>query len=245
MEEVRLQKALAAAGVASRRACEELIRAGRVTVDGVVVREMGVKVRMGEQRLAVDGREIGGAQARRTYLADKPRGVICTSRDPQGRTTLLEWARRTGLPEGRYFSVGRLDADSEGLILLTTDGDLAQRWGHPSAGTEKEYRVWGDRRVGRRETEAWLRGVEDDGETLRALRVEVEAGSGGRVCRVVLGEGRNRQVRRMWAALGVGVKRLRRVRIGGLDEAALGGRRLAELPPETLEKASPEKTGRR
>lgn len=241
MEEMRLQKALAAAGVGSRRACEELIRAGRVSVDGAVVREMGTKVRVGEQRIEVDGRAVGEAQARRTFLADKPRGVICTSRDPEGRPTLLEWARREGLPEGRYFSVGRLDADSEGLILLTTDGAVAQRWGHPSMGTEKEYRVWGNRAVGRRETEAWLRGVEEGGETLRALRVEVEPGSGGRVCRVVLGEGKNRQVRRMWAAAGVKVKRLRRVRIGSLDEGLLGGRRLAELPAAALEKAGPQR----
>ncbi|MBR6021179.1 MAG: rRNA pseudouridine synthase [Kiritimatiellae bacterium] len=229
---MRLQKALAAAGVGSRRGCEELIRAGRVTVDGEVVREMGVRVRAG-QRLAVDGVEVGGAQPRRTFLADKPRGVICTSRDPQGRKTLLEWAREEGLPEGRFFSVGRLDVDSEGLILLTTDGDLAQRWGHPSAGTEKEYRVWGDRSVGAREVEAWRRGVESDGETLKALRVDVEKGSGGRVFRVTLGEGRNRQVRRMCEAVGVRVRRLRRVRIGSIGERALKGRRLVELDSRT------------
>lgn len=222
-----MQKVLAGAGVGSRRACEAMIAAGRVSVDGATVTEMGVKVEPGRQRICVDGREIGAAEAKRTFAVDKPRGVICTSRDPQGRPTVIEWARGEGLPAGRFFGVGRLDGDSEGLLLLTTDGELAQRLAHPGGGVEKEYRVWGGRALTREEGEALVRGVECDGETLRALRVVPEAG--GRTCRVVLGEGKNREVRRMWEALGVRVRRLRRVRIGRLTEAVLGGRRVVEL----------------
>jgi len=225
-EGVWLQKALAAAGVGSRRACVALIAAGRVSVDGEVVRKQGMLVDPERRDIRVDGRKIGAPEAKRTFLADKPRGVICTSRDPQGRPTVLDWARAEGLPAGRFFGVGRLDGDSEGLLLLTTDGDLAQRLAHPSRHVEKEYRVWCDRAPGKAEAEAWLAGVEEGGETLRALRVTREA---GRSARLVLGEGRNRQVRRMCEAVGLRVRRLRRVRIGRLTEEALGGRRLVEL----------------
>lgn len=232
MAAVRLQKALADAGVCSRRHAEELIAAGRVAVDGAVVRELGTRVEPSAQRIEVDGRPLAAPQASRTFLADKPRGILCTSSDPQGRPTILEWARANGLPKGRFFTIGRLDYDSEGLILLTTDGALAQRMGHPSHHAEKEYRVWVPRLPGRAAAAAMLRGVEDEGECLRALSVEAEApmhpGWPPSV-RLVLGEGRNRHIRRMLGALGIRILRLRRIRIGELDESLLRGRPLVPV----------------
>ena len=232
MAVVRLQKALADAGVCSRRHAEELITAGRVAVDGAVVRELGTRVDPGIQRIAVDGRPLAAPQVAQTFLADKPRGILCTSSDPQGRPTILEWARANGLPKGRFFTIGRLDYDSEGLILLTTDGALAQRMGHPSHHAEKEYRVWVPRLPGRTAAEAMLRGVEDESELLRALSVEAEKPmhpGWPPSIRLVLGEGRNRHIRRMLGALGIRILRLRRIRIGSLDESLLRGRSLVPV----------------
>ncbi len=119
------------AGVGSRRRCEEFIVAGRVRVDGVVVSELGARVDPSRQRVEFDGRRVQ-PEPMQTYLADKPRGVLCTSADPEGRPTIVEWAVHAGAnPRLRLYSVGRLDYDSEGLILLTNDGELAQRLAHP------------------------------------------------------------------------------------------------------------------
>lgn len=233
----RLQKVLAAAGAASRRGAVPLLQSGRVRVNGEVVTEPGARVDPARDRITLDGRVLR-AERRRTYLADKPRGVICTSRDPQGRITLVEWAKTVGAdPTLRLYGVGRLDYDSEGLILLTNDGDLAQRLGHPSHHAEKEYRVWLDRLPDPDRRRAILRGVEDRGERLRALSVRADPPprrGGAPSIRVVLGEGRNRHIRRMMAALGLRVLRLRRIRIGSLTEADLRGRPLRELPPELV-----------
>jgi 23S rRNA pseudouridine2605 synthase len=233
---IRLQKFLASVGVGSRRACEQIILAGRVRIDGQTVAELGVRVDPARQRVELDGRPLR-SERRRTYLADKPRGLMCTSHDPEGRRTLVEWAARAGAdPALRLYSVGRLDYDSEGLILLTNDGDLAQALAHPSHHVEKEYRAWTDRFATRDQIAAMLQGVEDDGELLRALRVVPEATRPGRPpsLRIVLGEGRNRHIRRMLEALGLQVKRLRRIRIGSLAESALRGQPLRELSPAEL-----------
>ncbi len=228
---VRLQKFLASAGVGSRRHCEELITAGRVQVDGETVTQLGTRVHPDKQRIGVDGRPVR-PEPHRTYLADKPRGILCTSYDPEGRPTIVEWARRAGADYRlRLYSIGRLDWDSEGLILLTNDGDLAQRLGHPRNKIEKEYRAWINRPATREQLAEMLAGVEDDGEFLRALAVTPEARPPGRppTLRIVLGEGRNRHIRRMLEALGLRVNRLRRIRIGALSESALRGKPLREL----------------
>ena len=234
---VRLRKYLASAGVGSRRACEELIVAGRVRVDGVRVTELGTRVDPDAQTVELDGRPVR-PERRRTYLADKPPKIVCTSHDPEGRPTIVEWAARMGAdPRLRLYTIGRLDYDSEGLILLTNDGALAQEFAHPSRHVEKEYRAWIDRLATREQIDAMLAGVEETGEFLRALAVVPEASRPGRppTLRIVLGEGRNRHIRRMLETLGLRVKRLRRIRIGPLSEADLRGRPLRQLSPSELD----------
>lgn len=235
---VRLQKFLAAAGVGSRRHCEELIVAGRVRVDGAVVAQLGARVDPDRQKVELDG-QVVRAEPHRTYLADKPRGILCTSHDPEGRPTIVEWAAQMGAdPRLRLYTIGRLDYDSEGLILLTNDGALAQEFAHPSRHVEKEYRAWIDRLATRDQISAMLEGVEENGEHLRALSVVAEASRPGRppTLRIVLGEGRNRHVRRMLEAIGLRVKRLRRIRIGPLSEADLRGKSLRELSSAELDR---------
>lgn len=236
-DKVRLQKFLAAAGVGSRRHCEELITAGRVQVDGQTVTQLGTRVAPDRQRVAVDGRPVR-PEPHRTYLADKPRNLMCTSHDPEGRPTIVEWAARMGADRRlRLYTIGRLDYDSEGLILLTNDGDLAHAFAHPRHHVEKEYRAWTDRFATREQIAAMIEGVEDDGELLRALSVVPEVSRPGRPpsLRIVLGEGRNRHIRRMLDALGLRVKRLRRIRIGPLTESALRGKPLRELSAAELD----------
>ncbi|MGD9782822.1 MAG: pseudouridine synthase [Kiritimatiellia bacterium] len=233
---IRLQKFLAAAGIGSRRHCEELIVAARVRVDGAVVAQLGARVDPQTQRVELDGRPVR-AEPHRTYLADKPRGILCTSFDPEGRPTIVEWAAQMGAdPRLRLYTIGRLDFDSEGLILLTNDGALAQEFAHPSRHVEKEYRAWIDRLATRDQLSAMLEGVEENGEHLRALSVVAEASRPGRppTLRIVLGEGRNRHIRRMLEAIGLRVRRLRRIRIGPLSEADLRGKSIRELPPTDL-----------
>ena len=233
---IRLQKFLAAAGVGSRRHCEELIVAGRVRVDGAVVTALGTRIAPDRQRVELDG-QVVRPEPLRTYLADKPRNLMCTSHDPEGRPTIVEWAARMGAdPRLRLYTIGRLDYESEGLILLTNDGELAHAFAHPRHHVEKEYRAWTDLFATRDQIAAMLAGVEDDGEVLRALAVVPEASRPGRPpsLRIVLGEGRNRHIRRMLAVLGLRVKRLRRIRIGSLSESDLRGRPLRELAPAEI-----------
>ncbi|NLD90135.1 MAG: rRNA pseudouridine synthase [Lentisphaerae bacterium] len=234
---IRLQKVLAAAGAGSRRHCEEFIRAGRVRVDGVVVTQLGTRVDPARQRIELDGRPIR-PEPHRTYLADKPAGILCTSHDPAGRPTIVEWGVRMGAdPRLRLYTIGRLDYDSEGLILLTNDGELAHALAHPRHEVEKEYRVWTDRPATPAEIDAMRAGVPAGDEILRAVDVVAEASGPGEApaLRVVLGEGRNRHIRRMLDALGLRVRRLRRIRIGPLTEADLRGQRLRELTRTELE----------
>lgn len=204
----RLQKLLARAGVASRRKAEELIEAGRVTVGGRVAR-LGDRALPSDDVL-VDGEPLPRAEASVTYLLNKPPGVVSTVHDERGRLTAVELVP----PVAGLHPVGRLDLDSEGLLLLTTDGELTLRLTHPRYGHEKEYRVWCEQGAISQEAAAALRaGVELEDGGARALRVE--RAEGGAV--VVLGEGRKRQVRRMLAAVGYDVVRLKRTRLAGLE----------------------------
>jgi 23S rRNA pseudouridine2605 synthase len=218
-EGVRLQKYLSQAGVASRRQAEVLIRAGRVRLNGVVVTELGTKVRPGADRVMVDGREV--AQARPVWIAlHKPRGVVSTRRDPQGRRTvydLLPPAHR------RLFHVGRLDLDSEGLLLLTNEGEAAHRLLHPRYGVERVYEVEVDGRPARATLERLTRGVPLEDGVARAHGVRALRGAPGRGrLRLALREGRKREVRRMLEAVGHPVVRLVRVQYGPV--------RLGDLP---------------
>jgi 23S rRNA pseudouridine2605 synthase len=210
----RLQKVLATRGWGSRRVCEDLISAGRVTVNGDVA-VLGRRVDTDVDRVEVDGVPIGVKPGLVHYLLNKPRGVVTTASDPQRRPTVVEIVP----PEPRVFPVGRLDADTEGLLLLTNDGDLAQRLTHPSHGVDKEYLAEVDGGVvAQGKLRALRDGIElDDGMTAPA---EVSQPSPG-VLRITIHEGRNRQVRRMCEAVGHPVRRLVRVRIGTVSDRNL------------------------
>ncbi len=219
----RLQKLLARAGYGSRRRCDELVAAGRVTVNGRLA-EPGCRVDPAIDVVAVDGVPVTLRAGLVHYLLNKPRGVLTTAADPQGRPTVLELVP----PEPRVFAVGRLDADSEGLLLLTNDGDLAHRLAHPSFGVEKEYLVEVHGLPSARALAALRRGVVlADGPTAPA-RVGV-VGPG--VLRITVHEGRNRLVRRMCEAVGHPVRRLVRTRIGPLSDPALAPGRWRALTP--------------
>ncbi|MEW6458501.1 MAG: pseudouridine synthase [Bacillota bacterium] len=214
---MRLQKYLAEAGIASRRAGEELILAGRVRVNGEVVYELGTTVDSSRDRVEVDGQEIR-PEPKIYVLLYKPRGYVTTARDPQGRRKVTDLVAGAG---GRVFPVGRLDYDSEGLLLLTNDGELAYRLTHPRFHVPKTYHVVLDRSPGPAALRAIARGVElDDGLTAPAGVRLVRRDGGEALVEMTIHEGRKRQVRRMWAALGFEVQRLKRVRMAGLE---LGG----------------------
>lgn len=196
-----------------------MILAGEVAVNGAVVAELGVKVDPEHDRVAVKGRPVSPPTANLYLAVNKPPGVVTTVSDPQGRPTVAEIVPTLG----RLFPVGRLDADSEGLVLMTNDGELAHRLMHPRYGCEKEYRALLRRFPEDEALERLERGILlEDGPTAPA-RVEVERSrlTGDPWVRLTLREGRKRQVRRMLAAVGYPVVRLQRVRIGPLELGAL------------------------
>jgi 23S rRNA pseudouridine2605 synthase len=215
---VRLQKLLAAAGFGSRRQVEQWITAGRLTVAGRVAK-LGDRAAPGDE-VRLDGRKLDlGPQEPSTHqvlLYHKPVGEVTTRRDPQGRPTVFE---RLPLPPcGRWIVVGRLDVNTSGLLLFTTDGELAHRLMHPSSGIEREYLV---RLRGRPEADTvrkLLRGIPlDDGVATFDRLVAGSAESRNAAYRVVLHEGRNREVRRLWEAVGYEVSRLLRIRYGPIE----------------------------
>src|SRR3954454_22476816 len=217
----RLQKVLAATGWGSRRACEELIAAGRVTVNGDVA-ELGRRGQAELDQIEADGARGGGKRGLVYSLLNKPRGTVTTAKDTHGRPTVVELVPA----EPRVFAVGRLDADTEGLLLLTNDGALAHRIAHPSHGVEKEYLAHVRGRVSQSALRQLRDGVDlDDGITAEA---QVSQPSPG-VLRITIHEGRNRQVRRMCEAIGHPVLRLVRVRIGTLRDAQLAPGEWREL----------------
>jgi 23S rRNA pseudouridine2605 synthase len=234
MTEERLQKVLARAGVASRRKAERMISAGRVAVNGRVVRELGVKVDPGSDRISVDGEPIDGAEVREYWLLHKPAGVITTVADPWGRPT----ARDLVPTEARVYPVGRLDADSSGLLLFTNDGAMAHRLTHPRFEHEKEYRVVVTGRPDAATLRRLRRGVAIGGRrTAPAEVVVLGEEADGALLRIVLREGRKRQIRRMLDAVGHPVRSLHRVRIGplGLGDLAPGrARRLRSEERQAL-----------
>jgi 23S rRNA pseudouridine2605 synthase len=218
----RLQKHLAACGVASRRKCEELIAAGRVSMNGSVVSEQGLRVRPGD-RVAVDGKPVRPSEQKAYIAFYKPPNVVTTASDPQGRSTVLDYFKDLDL---RLFPVGRLDYETEGLLLLTNDGDWANRVTHPSFNLEKEYLVKVNGAVEDAQIKALEKGVMLDGRrTWPAKILNVRRGGMVTQMHVVIHEGRNRQVRRMLEAVGREVVYLKRVRIGGI---ALGDLRAGE-----------------
>ncbi len=216
---VRLQKFLADSGVASRRASEALIVEGRVTVNGKVQNQLGAKVKSGGDRVAVDGRVV--EPKKKLYVAvNKPPGFLCTRRDERSRQTVLDLIPREW---DSLFPVGRLDRESEGLIFLTNDGEFSLRLTHPRYGVVKRYRAWVTGRLEPHQLEPFTRGVEHDGEQLKAERVQlIETNNSHSLVEVELAQGKNREIRRLFLAIGREVERLQRIQIGPI--------RLAELP---------------
>lgn len=212
-EPERLQKVLARIGVGSRRASEELIDAGRVTVNGEVA-TLGQRVDEDNDTVAVDGVVMSVQHGLVTYLLNKPAGVVTTASDPEGRSIVIDLVPG----EPRVFPVGRLDYETEGLLLLTNDGDLTHRLTHPSFGVEKEYLAEVEGRPSRAAIRALREGIElDDGVTAPAKA----AAFGESGVKLTIHEGRNRQVRRMCAAVGFPVRRLVRIRIGPITDTTL------------------------
>jgi 23S rRNA pseudouridine2605 synthase len=227
----RLQKVLARAGIGSRRSCEQLVAEGRVTVDGEVA-QLGRRIDPAHARVAVDGVPVVIDTTLVHWLLHKPVGYVSTASDPQGRPTVLELVPA----EPRVFTVGRLDLDSEGLLILTNDGQLAQLLMHPRHGVEKEYFVEVDGVPAPGALRRLREGVElDDGITRPArVRLVQESGAGTSALEIVVKEGRKRMVRRMCSAVGHPVRRLVRTRIGPLRDQRLASGNWRPLQPDEV-----------
>lgn len=229
MEPIRLQKVLAQAGVASRRAAEEMISQGRVRVNGLTVTELGRRVDPESDDIRVDGNPVSVSHSKVYWLLYKPGGCVTTLRDPQGRRTVMDW-----IPEAveRVFPVGRLDYDAEGLLLLTNDGVLAHRLQHPRFGVRKSYEV---KVKGHPDPEALrrlARGVRlEEGLTAPAEVSLMRRQDDAAWLRIVLHQGWYRQIKRMCASVGHQVLKIRRVGYGPL--------RLGKLKPGEARRLSP------
>lgn len=218
MAEERLQKVLAHAGVASRRRAEDMIAAGRVKVNGEIVTELGTKVNPRRDIIHVDGRTLGRPEAPVYLVVNKPRGVLSAASDARGRTTVVDLVRH----RSRLYPVGRLDLDSEGLVLLTNDGALALRLAHPRYEHEKEYRVLVEGLPDEGALQRLRQGIGLEGGRTRPARVSVDREcEQGTWLRIVLREGRKRQIRCMIEAVDHRVLRLIRLRMGPLHLGAL------------------------
>jgi 23S rRNA pseudouridine2605 synthase len=216
---IRLQKLLAQSGVASRRKCEELMLAGLVEVDGEVVTRLGTKVDPTTAVIRVEGRRLPPVSAHVYLVLNKPRGVVSTMSDPQGRRTLSDFV--VDRPE-RLFHVGRLDTDTDGLILLTNDGEFANRMAHPSYEVDKTYVAEVEGGVSRATLKQLREGVTlDDGPTAPARVRVVQQRGDNTALEIVVHEGRNRIVRRMCEAVGYPVRRLVRTRVGPIADRRL------------------------
>jgi 23S rRNA pseudouridine2605 synthase len=223
----RIAKFLARAGVCSRRDAEKLIAEGRVKLNGKTLDTPAVKVTQ-KDRVLVDGRQIGQAEPTRLWRYHKPTGLVTTHRDPAGRATVFEHLP-AGLP--RVVSVGRLDLNSEGLLLLTNDGTLARRLELPSNGWVRRYRARAFGRVTQPELDALKDGVEIDGVRYGAVEATLERGQGANAwIGVAIREGKNREVRRVLEALGLKVNRLIRVSYGPFQLGQLEPGAVEEVP---------------
>ena len=223
----RLQKVLARAGLGSRRSVEDMIAAGRVAVNGVTAR-LGQRVDPTTDKVEVDGSRVPLDVDLVHYLLNKPSGVVTTAADPEGRTTVLDLVELSV----RVWPVGRLDVDTEGALLLTNDGELGYRLTHPSFEVPRTYVAEVGGRVGEKSVRALARGVElDDGPTRPARVSVIERARGATLIELTITEGRNRQVRRMFEAVGHRVLRLVRTELGPL--------KLGHLKPGSVRKLSP------
>ena len=226
--EERLVKFLSAAGVASRRAAGDLVKAGRIAVNGRTIREPGFRL-LPADTVTLDGRPVEPAGRFHYIMLNKPRGYVCTNADPHAPRKAVDLIRLD--PPVRLFSAGRLDKESEGMILFSNDGDYVARLTHPRYEIRKTYLV----RVTREFTEPELTrirtGITDGGEHLRVISI---APAGNCLYRIVLNEGKKREIRRLTAAVGAPTLELRRIRIGGLALGDLPQGAFRELTPEEV-----------
>ena len=232
----RLQKVLARAGLGSRRGCEVLIRSGRVTVNGRTA-TLGMSVDPAVDEIRVDAERLRNPERPVYVVLHKPVGVVCSVRSQVGRPTVCDLVN---LPE-RLYPAGRLDVDSEGLVLLTNDGALALELTHPRFGHEKEYRVLLDRPPDAEQLKAWRRGVVlPDGARAMPAQVRLESGrTGPPWVRVIMKQGRKRQIRETAGILGLRVQRLVRIRIGDLHLGALKPGEWRQLSPDEVKRILP------
>lgn len=224
---IRLQKLLAASGIASRRKCEELMLAGEVEVDGEIVTRLGAKVDPARAVIRVSGKRLPPVSPHAYLVLNKPRGVVSTMADPQGRRCLADLV--ADRPE-RLFHVGRLDTDTEGLILLTNDGDFAQRLAHPSYEVEKTYVAQVRGKPSRSTIRALLKGVDIEGRAVEVRAAKLITATAERgIVELVIHEGRNRIVRKLLEAVGHPVTALTRTAIGPVGIEGLGTGQMREL----------------
>ena len=229
----RLQKVMRNCGVASRRASEQLILAGKVRVNGVVVRELGTKVDLDKDMILVDGKRLE-AEKKRYFLFNKPKGVITTASDDQGRETVMDYFKK--VPE-RIYPVGRLDQNTEGLLLMTNDGELANILMHPSKLVDKTYEVKIKSRIADTVLQQLADGVElEDGMTAPAIVCYngYDVHTGITNVEITIHEGRNRQVRRMFEHFGLQVYNLRRVQYAFLTLSGVKRGAYRRLTPEEI-----------
>jgi 23S rRNA pseudouridine2605 synthase len=237
---IRLQKILSQAGVASRRAAETLITQGRVEVNGHVVSTLGSKADPTADVIKVDGRKLKFETKRRYLLMYKPRGVVSTRLDPQKRTTVIDLVARAGI-RGYFYPVGRLDYDSEGLILLTNDGEFAQQVAHPSYEIDRTYEALVEGIPDERDLDRLRRGIileggRTDPAEVRLLGTTETKRGPQTMLTVRLHEGKNRQVRKMCDAIAHPIVRLKRVRIGSLGVGDLRTGDIRDLSPAEIRK---------
>ncbi|HKY32026.1 MAG TPA: pseudouridine synthase [Candidatus Polarisedimenticolia bacterium] len=235
----RIHKVLARAGIASRREAESWLAHGRISVNGSVVTQPGFKVDPGRDHIKVDGRRVRPAGARAYYLLNKPDGFVTTTRDPQGRPTVMDLLR--GVKE-RVYPVGRLDFHTTGLLIMTNDGDLAERLTRPGGGCRKVYQVKVKGLPAGETLRRLAGGIVLDGRRTLPCRIRVLSSEGNAWLEVSLEEGRNNQIRRMFQRAGHPVSRLRRVAIGPVADRRLrpgGFRRLTGEEVRRLREAVP------
>lgn len=235
---VRLQKILSQAGIASRRVAEELIVQGRVEVNGHLVTELGARANPDTDDIRVDGRRLKLGGDRKYFLMYKPRGVVCTRNDPQQRQTVIDVLSKAGV-RGYFYPVGRLDYDSEGLIILTNDGELAEHVSHPKHELDRAYeaRVMGI--PDERDLARLARGIVIEGRRtlpaqVRIIRSYPDKAEPQSLVEIVIREGRNRQVRKMFEGTGHHVMELRRTRIGPITDRRLRAGQVRELTAAEL-----------
>lgn len=228
---MRLNKFLASSGLASRRKCDEIILSGVVAVNGKVVDELGTIINEKKDKVTVEGRVVNLPSSFVYIKLNKPKGYACTAKDEKGRKTIYDLVDT----KERLFSIGRLDYDTEGLIILTNDGDFANKVAHPRYNMEKEYRVTVEGEIKESELAVMRKGVVVDGERMPSAKVEWQSFENGFTkLSVVIDEGQNRQVRRMFEAIGKSIKLLKRVRIGGVKLGGLSRGEFKDLTEKEL-----------